>query len=133
MAIPPCTIMSLDKINISQLSSLRSIQYDWKLAVSFEKGIEFSSKKLAHSRLLSYIDRAKGDGFFLQKVNKHYPNLPKHILQVGSKIPLSAQAQMRKSVSILQGDRFLIHDQKALIYKIGTDGRVKEWALFREI
>lgn len=131
--IPPCSFMSLDQIDLSQSSALSRIRYDWKLNLSFEQGIEFSSKKLSHSTLLSYIDRDKGEGFFLQKVSKYLPNAPKHIFQVGTKIPLSAQSHMRKSVSILQGDRFLIQDQRALVYKVGSDGRVKEWALFREI
>lgn len=131
--VPACNRISLDQIDLSETSTLGRIRYDWKLNLSFEKGIEFSTKKLSHSRLHAYIDRDKGEGFFLQKVNSYLPSAPTYIFQVGTKIPLSAQSQMRKSVSVLQGDTFLIWDQKALVYKVGIDGRVKEWAIFREI
>lgn len=131
--IPTCSLVSMDQLDISNSSNLARITYDWKLSVSFEKGIEFSSKKLPHSQLFSFIDKMQGEGFFLQKITKRVANAPRNIFQVGSMIPAAAQSRMRKSVSILQGDRFFIQDQLGVVYKVGIDNRVIEWAIYREI
>ena len=58
--------------------------------------------------------------------------MKKEIFQVGSVIPEDNRLDMRKSLKTLQGDYFLIHDARGVVYQVGDDFKVKSWAIFGE-
>lgn len=119
----------VDGIDIREVAqNTGTLEYDWKSNLSFSDNISLSGLRLEHSYLLYYQNpSAFNSRFYLQKVFEPIPGLPKAIYQVGSAIPEAAQSQFRKSLPTLQGDIFLIHDKLGVVYRIGKNGKVKEW------
>ena len=125
---------TLDGLNFAKSGSLEKLLYDWNRTISFADGVTVSGKQLPHSLIMRF--KHGNNQFFLQRVDQSISDFPaamkKEIFQVGSVIPEDNRLDMRKSIMTLQGDYFLIHDARGVVYQVGDDFKVKSWAIFGE-
>lgn len=121
----------------SAFERLEKINYTWEEKVSFAQDITVSGKQFGGTTMLLYNDKFTGHKFYLQRVTKDIASLSAKyeafIYPIGSTIPDADRIQLRKSLPTVEGDYFLIHDKLGMIYKMGQDHRIKEWALFRGV
>ncbi|MDX2247160.1 MAG: hypothetical protein SF052_10310 [Bacteroidia bacterium] len=121
----------------SEFSRIEGIKYAWEVQVSFSQNVFVSGKQFGGTTMLLYDDKTQGHKFYLQRVTKDIPSLSakyeSFIYPIGSAIPAADRSHLRKSLPTVEGDYFLIHDKLGMVYKMGTDHRIKEWALFRGV
>lgn len=133
----PTPIASIiDNVDLSDGYALDELDYDWETTVSFAEGIVVSGIELPHSRLLCLEDKGRFSHVYVQQVQKRIPSLPRSlegkVYQVGTQIPGSKIAGLRKSLAIADGGYFLIDDRHGIVYKMNAMDQVNEWITWRE-
>ena len=126
---------NIDQINFDDGYALDDLKYDWEATVSFAEGITVSALSLPHSELLCFQDKGRFEHFFLQRISQPI-DLPSHyrgkVHQVGKKISPKAKSVLRTSLPTANGGCFFVDDALGIVYRIGSDELVREWAVWRK-
>lgn len=126
----------IDEIDLTDGYALDDLTYDWTNRISFADGISVSGIDLPQSRLLCFEDKGRFTHAYLQIISKRLSSLPSDfrgkVFQVGDRISEAQKVAMRSSLPTVQGNYFLVHDALGIVYTVGKNDRIQEWAIWRE-